>query len=90
MSPATNLSVDTHTIIYDVHNDTEYVHVTLLYSSSTSLQKHCNDRLSRDVHHTRHLTSFNVCLCHCTEERGRRERERGGGGGEENDKNIVS
>ena len=67
------------------NNDTEYVHVTLPYSSFASLQKHCNDRLSRDVHHTCHLTSFDVCLCHCNEERG----GRGKGEGENDEKSII-
>ena len=60
----------------------EYVHVTLLYSGFANLQKHGKDRLSRDVTHRRHLTSFYVCLCHCTE-------ERGGGGGENDEKSIL-
>ena len=68
------------------NDDTEYVHVTVPYSSFASLQKHCSDRLSRNVHHTRHLTSFDVCLCHCTEERGRGE----GGRGENDEKVIVA
>ena len=75
------------------NDDTEYVHVTLLYSSFASVQKHCNGKFSRDVHLTQscHLTSFDVCLCHCTGEgQGRGGRGGGGGGGgEENDEKSI-
>ena len=44
--------------------------------------------LKRDVHHTCFFLSFlDVCLCHCTEERG--GEIRGGGGGENDEKSII-
>ena len=48
--------------------------VTLPYSSFGSLYKHCNDRLSRDVHHTCHFCLPLMCVCATVQRKEEEER----------------